>query len=286
MADPEKAKIGLPELFQRLKELYPLLTEIRKGEVPEGCDDQVILVNASRNTRTIMHVEIKVQWPDGVTVWPPAIGEEWRKALPSDLDNGVATQASIEANGKMFFGTLLGYRFEKGFEVEFRASDREPTYTRESHDVFVPRGANPLKFDHMLAIGAFNRLLDKLEPTGVAYTPSEIVKRITKWIDGYKEELETARKEVAYLRTMEGHRDAVTRRDYWAWHGDGSDNLHSLSCRVVLWAHELRQLIHDGDRQESIRKRFQDVLGDRLTSGTWEDIWENVRTPVREAGAK
>lgn len=48
----------------------------------------------------------------------------------------------------------------------------------------------------------------------------------------------------AYLEELQNHRDKA-RGNYWAWQGDGTDHLESLTCPVLIAAADLRRLLSD-----------------------------------------
>lgn len=48
-------------------------------------------------------------------------------------------------------------------------------------------------------------------------------------------------------------------KDYWAWQGDGSDNLQSLVCPVLIQPADLREIIAERDNLRKANEKLVDI---------------------------
>lgn len=290
------SKVAAPwELFERLQSLFPTAIEIVKQQ-----EKPCVLIVHPQPVGEIPQIhefwyEAEVEWPEGVTCWPP-IKSEWRLAQPSDLDDDkypmMTSFATYSSSGSLrIHGRLVGYS-EGKFVVR---TSRCGILEIDAGDCYVPVGRDRIgnestgaKDDYWWAIEKLTRALGELEPGSELRGPENTANRIIKWLSGYKEELEAAKKEIDHLRATERSHEAFNKSDYWIWQGDGTDSLKSLVCSVLILPQDLLAIIRRAERAEAmvaindaVRGRFRDILGDRLISGSWEDIWENVRAVVK-----
>ena len=190
---------------------------------------------------------------------PTTASEELRLAL---IELTATQRKLIDANAELITYRLAGQQTEAGSidTPEFRALF---TACMESAD--APGDERKAAWSAFVA-HIDSRPTCKQSEAGAPTASAEELRKLTRERDGWKEEAqhqkalhESACRQVELLKEYE-------RGHYWLWHGDGSDNLHSMSngMGVLIRADKLRAIMAQAGRESAAPGAQQDAILEHL----------------------